>query len=385
MENKEIKEETKELKKAKKNNHHLHGNKNIIVFITFIFIGALLMYGVIYMYPQALSTTKVVKDITVNENGIADAVEKVYDSVVVVSTYKGSTLAASGTGFVYKEDGDKAYILTNYHVIEAGNKVTVTFTNGKVVETTIVGHNQYSDIAVLSVNSKDVISVASIGSSKDARVGDTMFTVGAPLDSTYSWTVTRGILSGKDRMVQVSLSNSASGDYVMKVLQTDASINSGNSGGPLCNSNGEVIGITSLKLVSSGVEGMGFAIPIEDAVATATSIMNGEKTETPYIGISMVDLATAYYQQNYYDIIKNSNLTKGVFVVSVEKDSPADKAGLKDNDIITKINDTDISSMAYLRYELYQHKVGETITITYYRDGKTSTANVVLGTNKSAS
>src|SRR5699024_477323 len=103
--------------------------------------------------------------------------------------------------------------------------------------------------------------VAEIGDNANSRVGDTAFAVGAPLDSAYSWTVTRGIISGKDRMVEVSLSNSSSNDYVMKVIQTDAAINSGNSGGPLCNSNGEVIGVTSLKLVSSGVEGMGFAIP----------------------------------------------------------------------------------------------------------------------------
>lgn len=359
--------------------------KKIITYAAVLLIGALIMYGVIYYYPQAFSTetTKVEKEVTVTEAGIADAVEKVYDAVVVVSTYKDSTLVASGTGFVYKTDDSLAYILTNNHVIESGNKVTVTFTNGKVIETKIVGSNTYSDIALLSVDKGNIISVAEIGSSEDTRVGDTTFAVGAPLDSTYSWTVTRGIISGKDRMVEVALSNSSSNDYVMKVLQTDAAINSGNSGGPLCNSNGEVIGITSLKLVSSGVEGMGFAIPIEDAVSTANSIINGESKTTPYLGISMLDLSTAYYYQNYYDTIKESGLTKGVIIVEVEKNSAAAKAGLESKDIITKIDNTEISSVAYFRYVLYQYNVGDKINITINRNGTEKTIEITLSSNKS--
>ena len=368
----------------KKNNN---STRNIIACIAIFFIGALIMYGVIYYYPQKFSTvtTKEEKNVTVTDEGIADAVEKVYDAVVVVSTYKDTTLVASGTGFVYKSENGTAYILTNNHVISEGNKATVTFTNGNVVETTIVGNNEYADIAVLSIPSSNVITVAEIGSSSDARVGDTTFAVGAPLDSAYSWTVTRGILSGKDRMVEVSLSNSSTSDYVMKVLQTDASINSGNSGGPLCNANGEVIGITNLKLVSSGVEGMGFAIPIEDAINTANSILNGDTVDTPYLGVSMLDLASAYYYPTYYSIIQASGLSKGVIVVDVEKNSAAAKAGLKAKDIITKIGDQEVSSIAYLRYDLYQYKVGDKVDITYYRDGKENTVTVTLGSNKSTS
>jgi serine protease Do len=368
----------------KKNNNT---KRNIILFVAVFFIGALIMYGVVYYYPQSLSTvtTKEEKNVTVTDTGIADAVEKIYDAVVVVSTYKDSTLVASGTGFVYKSENGTAYILTNNHVISEGNKATVTFTNGNVVETTIVGNNEYADIAVLSIPSSNVITVAEIGSSSDARVGDTTFAVGAPLDSAYSWTVTRGILSGKDRMVEVSLSNSSTSDYVMKVLQTDASINSGNSGGPLCNANGEVIGITNLKLVSSGVEGMGFAIPIEDAINTANSILNGDTVDTPYLGVSMLDLASAYYYPTYYSIIQASGLSKGVIVVDVEKNSAAAKAGLKAKDIITKIGDQEVSSIAYLRYDLYQYKVGDKVDITYYRDGKENTVTVTLGSNKSTS
>ena len=232
----------------------------------------------------------------------------------------------------------------------------------------------------LKINKKEVISVAEIGSSEKVRVGDTSFAVGAPLDSVYSWTVTRGIISGKDRMVEVSLSSNA-GDYVMKVLQTDAAINSGNSGGPLCNANGEVIGITSLKLVSESVEGMGFAIPIEVALNYAEKIISGEKITQPYLGISMVNVVDAYYYPQYYNIIKENNISNGVIIVDIEKNSPADKAGLQSKDIIVKINNDEVTSVAYLRYYLYNYNVGDKIEITYIRDSKTLKTTVTLGSN----
>lgn len=357
--------------------------KNIVNYFIIFFVGCLAMYAVIYFFPTSIteSITKLEKDVTVTDTGIADAVEKVYDAVVVVSTYWDDNYIASGTGFVYKKDDDTYYLLTNYHVIEDGDKVTVTFTDGSIKETTIVGHDEYADIAVLSLKSDEELVVAEIGDNANSRVGDTAFAVGAPLDSAYSWTVTRGIISGKDRMVEVSLSNSSSNDYVMKVIQTDAAINSGNSGGPLCNSNGEVIGVTSLKLVSSGVEGMGFAIPIEDAIAKAEQIISGDIKDYPYLGISMVDFANAYYSQ-YYSLIRNSGLDNGVIVASVEKDSAASDGGMKANDIIVAINGEKVTNIAYLRYYLYQNKVGDTITFTVYRDGKNVDLKIKLGSSK---
>lgn len=357
--------------------------KNIVNYFIIFFVGCLAMYAVIYFFPTSIteSITKLEKDVTVTDTGIADAVEKVYDAVVVVSTYRDDNYIASGTGFVYKKDDDTYYLLTNYHVIEDGDKVTVTFTDGSIKETTIVGHDEYADIAVLSLKSDEELVVAEIGDNANSRVGDTAFAVGAPLDSAYSWTVTRGIISGKDRMVEVSLSNSSSNDYVMKVIQTDAAINSGNSGGPLCNSNGEVIGVTSLKLVSSGVEGMGFAIPIEDAIAKAEQIISGDIKDYPYLGISMVDFANAYYSQ-YYSLIRNSGLDNGVIVASVEKNSAASNGGMKANDIIVAINGEKVTNIAYLRYYLYQNKVGDTITFTVYRDGKNVDLKIKLGSSK---
>ena len=334
----------------------------IILLVAFL-LGALGMFALVKYYPVAITNnvTKTVKDVTVTETGIADAVEKVYDSVVTVETYKSGKLYGTGTGFVYKDDGNKAFILTNNHVIESGDEIKVVFTNQKSVKAEIVGSDKYADIAVLNVSSSDIITVASIGDSTSSRIGDTVFAVGAPIDSSaYSWSVTRGILSGKDRLVEVSLSNSTVSDWVMSVLQTDAAINSGNSGGPLANSNGEVVGINSMKLASSSIEGMGFAIPIEDALEYAKRLETGEKIERPYLGVSMYNLADILMQIR-------TDLTSGVYIDKVEKGSPADNAGLQSGDIIVKVGDDNISSVAFLKYQLYKHNVGDKINVSFYR------------------
>jgi len=353
---------------------------SVVVGILAFFLGAIAMYGVIYFFPTSITTitTKLEKDVTVTDKGIADAVEKVYDSVVVVKTYKNDKVMSSGTGFVYKTEGKKAYILTNTHVIENGDQIKVVFTNGKEEEVKIVGSDEYADIALLSIDKDKIVAIAEIGKSDTLRVGDTTFAVGAPLDSAYSWSVTRGIISGKDRLIEVAVSNSKSADWVMSVLQTDAAINSGNSGGPLANSNGEVVGITSLKLVSSGVEGMGFAIPIETAIGYAEKFLSGEKITQPYLGVSMINISEAYYYKEFYDFVKNSNLEEGVVLAEIEKDSAADKAGLKSGDIVVSLNDNKVTSVAYLRYYLYKHEAGDAVKIKYYRDGKLNEVKVKL-------
>lgn len=366
-----------------KNENNNALNTIVIAILTF-FIGAGAFYAVLKLYPTVFikETTKLEKSVTINDTGLAEAVDKVYDSVVVVSTYKNGKGVASGTGFVYKKSGDKAYIMTNNHVIEDGNQILVTFTNQTETEVTVVGSDKYADIAVLAVDSDKIISVAELGSSKDMRLGDTAFAVGAPLDNAYSWSVTRGIVSGKDRLVEVSTSNSSSSDWVMSVLQTDAAINSGNSGGPLANANGEVIGVTSLKLVSDGVEGMGFAIPIETALDYANKIINREEISQPYLGIYMVNVADAYYSRDYYSILSDLKITSGVLVTDVEKGSDAEKAGLQKNDIIIKVDNTQISSLAYFRYVLYSHSVGDKINVTINRNGVEKVLKVSLDTKK---
>lgn len=333
--------------------------------------------ALIVHYNSGTNTTtiKTITDygnVNITDTGIAESVKKVYDSVVVVETYVNDQLYATGTGFVFKEDDNYGYILTNNHVISNGTTIKVIFTDNTEVEVSVVGSDSYSDIAVLKVNKENVLGIATIGSSTSMNVGDTTFAVGAPVDaSTYSWTVTRGILSGKDRVVEVSSSNST---YVMSVLQTDAAINSGNSGGPLCNANGEVIGITNMKINSSSVEGMGFAIPIETAIEYANNFIDGTPIIRPYIGISMKD-----YSANFF------GTSTGVYVASVESGSPGAVAGLASGDIITAIDGVKVSDSAHLRYELYKHNVGDEVTITYTRSNKENTIKVTLGSYNIAS
>lgn len=341
----------------------------ICAAIVCTFVICLLAFGLVYEFYLkniVVETTKIVKDVTVNDNGIADAVEKVYDSVVVVETYVNNQKYSSGTGFVFKTDDDYGYIITNHHVISSGNSVKVMFTNDEQVNAEIVGSDEYADIAILAVEKKYVIGVAEMGTSEDMRLGDTTFAVGAPIDSdVYSWSVTRGILSGKDRVVEVTDSSSRS-TTIMKVLQTDTPINAGNSGGPLCNSNGQVIGVTNMKLSSSQIEGIGFAIPIEEALRYADKIMKGEKIERPYLGVSVYD-ANSFF-----------NSETGVYIQYVENGSLAEKAGLKKGDKILKINDAGIGSSAYFRYELYKYDIGDKITIKIERNKKEMDIEIIL-------
>lgn len=360
------------------------GTKNsvVIAIIIALLIGAGGMYAALYFGLPITSNTiinKSEKEVTVTDAGIADAVEKLYDSVVAVTVYRDGRLLGGGTGFVYKKTETKAYILTNNHVVSQSGNITVKvkFTDEREEEVKVEGKDVYSDLAVLSLKADKVTSVASIGSSENMRLGDTVFTIGCPLDAEYYWSVTRGVLSGKDRMVEVNLSSSSQSDYVIKVLQTDTTINSGNSGGPLANANGEVIGITNMKLVSSDIEGMGFAIPIDDAISFAETIINGESIKRPKLGISMVNLTDTWtlYQNR---LAVNTELTNGVVIADVQKSSPAANAGLKKGDIITALGDDKVKNLAQLRYYLFKHKVGDTVSITYERDGKIEVAKVVL-------
>ena len=357
----------------------------VVVYTTFgLFLGVFLAYGIIYKFPTLFheTITKIERDVTVTDEGIADAVENVYDSVVVVSTYVDKNVYAGGSGFVYKTDNKESYIITNHHVIADGNNYKVTYTDGEVLEATLLGSDQYTDIAVLKVKTKEMANAVKIGKTETLRVGDTTFTVGAPLDNVYSWTVTRGIISGKERLVEVSVDNSYNSDYIMNVLQTDAAVNSGNSGGPLCNSNGEVIGVISAKISSTGVEGMGFAIPIEIAMEKAEQIINGESSEYPYLGVSMASIDDVKREPKYYRYISSYDITEGVMVIDVQKNSAAADAKLQTGDVITKINDKNITNVAYLRYELYKYKVGDVIKVTYIRDGKEAIVDIKLTSRK---
>ena len=360
-----------------------NGNKlfeGILIGILLITIGACGMYFVLQALPGTTIVNKSEKEVTVNENGIADAVEKVYDSVVIVNVYNNGKIYGSGSGFIFKRDNNKYYVMTNNHVAEGADSIKVVLSDDSTYDTTLVGTDRYLDIAVLAFESNKDHSISEIGSSSNARVGDTVFTVGAPIDSSvYSWTVTRGILSGKDRKVTVSTnSNSNVADYIRTALTTDAVINSGNSGGPLCNSNGEVIGITNMKLVSSGIEGMSFAIPIDEAMQYANKLLNGEDVSRPAVGITMSDIANSAYIYYYYGIRVPENVTSGVIVTSIVKGSPAEKGGIKTGDIVIELNGSKVSSMAEFKYELYKYKPGDNVKIKVNRDGNEKELDITL-------
>ena len=372
-------------------------NIRTIFLIVFSFVmGGIIMFALLKWTPlvsEVLGTngnTIITKNGTqvYEKNSLAAAVDKIYDAVAMVSSYQNNTLVSTGSAFVYKTDNNYGYLLTNHHVVDGADKVTVTMSDDKEAEATVLGGDEYLDLAVLRIDKSNVTMVANIGSSEDVKLGDTIFTVGTPMGEEFQGTVTSGILSGKDRMVSVSTSNNTfedyteySNDWVMRVLQFDASINPGNSGGPLLNVNGEVIGICSLKLASEEVEGMGFAIPIEYAMNHIETLEKGEAISWPVLGVSMVnasDSAGLYRNR----IMIDRNITEGVVVVQAEKGSGAYDAGLTTGDVITKIDGKEVKDSAYLRYELYQHQAGDTIKVTYIRDGKEHTVDVKLSASE---
>lgn len=354
--------------------------KTLIYFITILLgisIGAFGMYYVLSNYDLQTNeiTTKIQKEVTVNENGISDGIENIYDSVVVVENYQKSRLAGIGSGFIYDENG---YVMTNHHVIDKASEVKAILMSGDTLTADVIGSDEYADIAILRIDKNYVKSVAVIGNSEKSKVGDTVFTIGSPMSSDYAGTVTRGILSGKDRMVEVSV-NSSTNDWVMNVMQTDAAINPGNSGGPLCNVSGEVIGINSMKIAQSEIEGIGFAIPIEEAMKYAKQIVSGEKVKRPLLGISMGDLATSSYMLRREGITIDSSITSGVVVFSVSNNGPASKAGVLKGDVIIKIGEYNVSNSARLKYYVSKYKPGDNIDIVLIRGSEQKTLKITLG------
>lgn len=326
------------------------------------------------------------KEVTVTDKGISDAVSKLYDASVIVEVGTSEDkLSGWGSGFVYKTDDKYGYIFTNHHVVDGAKSIKIILSNETEVTGELVGSDEYADVAVVKIPKDKVIAVAEIGKSEDVLVGDTIFAIGTPVSLEYSFTVTRGILSGKNRMVEMSSSAKKSyygqsGDsWYMNLLQIDASINSGNSGGPLANSNGEVIGITNSKLSSSSlsgasIENMGFAIPIEDALSVAEYLENNGKVTRPVLGVTMTSVEGAEYN----GVKISDSITSGAVITDVSSGSTADAAKLKKGDVIIKLDDYKIKDYKYLKYYLYRYRVGDKVKITYIRDGKEKTVEVTL-------
>ena len=324
---------------------------------------------------ESTGVVKCNNKITIDESGISTAVGEIYDATVTIQNYQNNKLAGTGSGFVYKKDSKYGYIMTNHHVIEGSDKLLVTMSNDDQAEATLLGSDQYLDIAVIRIDVKYVTQVAKIGSSENSNIGDSVITVGSPVGYDYRGSVTRGTLSGKNRMIEVSIKTT--NDFVMRVLQIDAAINPGNSGGPLVNIKGEVIGINSLKLVEDRIEGMGFAIPIEYAMSFADDLEKGKELERPFIGITMLN-STDTYRLYQNGIRLSDDIEEGVVIVNISEGSGADKAGLQKGDVITSINGNKVSNVAYLKYELYKSKAGDTVEIRIIRNKKEKTIKVTL-------
>lgn len=351
-------------KSSEKSNWLGKNFKYILLFV----LGFVFAIIFIFCFKEVILKSSSV-EVDLHDNGINLGIKKVYDATVYIENYKNGKLFVSGTGFVYKKESGKGYILTNYHVVNGSTSLKVTFSDDSKVIAKYVGGDEYSDIAVISVDDSAVKQVTKLGSSASSVLGDTVFTVGSPVGDEYRGTVTRGILSGKDRLVSVAVGGGVN-DYVMKLLQTDAAMNPGNSGGPLCNVNGEVIGMNSLKLVKNEVEGMGFAISIEDINGHLDTFEKGEKIKRPYLGISMINLENKEAME-YYGLSKkvDTKLEKGVVIEEVQSGTSAD-GKLMAGDIIIKLNGTKVDNMAYLRYELFKHEVGDKVVFTVERDDK---------------
>ena len=337
-----------------------------------------------------------------NENSTTQAVNKVKDAVVSIITYSSSSsrqssvfngdetnsdsdnqqIASEGSGVIYKKDDKDAYLVTNTHVINGASKVDIRLADGTKVPGEIVGSDTFSDIAVVKISSEKVTTVAEFGDSSQLSVGETAIAIGSPLGSEYANTVTQGIVSSLNR--NVSLKSEDGQAISTKAIQTDTAINPGNSGGPLVNIQGQVIGITSSKIASNGgtsVEGLGFAIPSNDAQNIIKQLESDGKVTRPALGIQMVNLSNV----GASDLRKlniPSGLTSGVVVRSVQNNMPAN-GHLQKYDVITKVDDKEIASSTDLQHALYNHAIGDTIKVTYYRNGKEETTSIKLDKNSS--
>ena len=338
---------------------------------------------------QVHSTT--VKTAYKNTTSTSEAVDKVKNAVVSVITYSDSSnqglfekeensdsqISSEGSGVIYKKEGKYAYLVTNTHVINGAKKVDILLADGNKVPGEVVGSDVYSDIAVVRISADKAKAVAEFGDSNQLTVGETAIAIGSPLGTDYANSVTQGIISSQGRNVNLKADNGQ--NISTRALQTDAAIDPGNSGGPLINIQGQVIGITSSKISNNGqtsVEGMGFAIPANDVVNIIKQLEEKGKVVRPALGIQMMDLSNLS-TSDLSQLKLPEKISGGVLVRSTLENMPASDK-LQRYDVITKIDDTDIESTADLQSALYSHQINDTIKVTFYRDGKQQTTSIKL-------
>ncbi|KHF40090.1 S1C family serine protease [Halalkalibacter okhensis] len=322
---------------------------------------------------------------------VTQAVDRVSDAVVGVINMQQSNFFSSseanegtGSGVIYKKSGDKAYVVTNHHVIERANEIEVSLADGTRVPAELLGTDVITDLAVLEIDGTNVETVAQFGSSKTLRVGEPALAIGNPLGLRFSSTVTQGIISATERSIPVDLTGNGQIDWHAEVLQTDAAINPGNSGGALVNIEGQVIGINSMKIAQSSVEGIGFAIPTEIAIPVIEDLESIGEVRRPQMGVgihSLSEIPSAYWQET---LKLPEDIKGGVVVTSIAPTSPADRAGMQEYDVIVDIDGEPMEDGHDLRRYLYtEKKIGDELEVTIYRDGKKEVITVQLAEQES--
>ncbi|UOR11117.1 S1C family serine protease [Halobacillus amylolyticus] len=309
------------------------------------------------------------------QEAVTQAVNETAQTVVGVSNIKegprGLQKAGTGSGVIYKKDGNQAYIVTNHHVVENASQLEVILSDGTKVEAELKGSDPLTDLAVLQIDSEHVEEVAELGSAEDVEVGQTAIAIGNPLGMEFAGSVTKGIVSGLNRNIPVDINGDRQPDWQTEVIQTDAAINPGNSGGALVNLQGEVIGINSMKIAKEKVEGIGFAIPMDVAKPVIKDLENHGSVERPYMGVSLQDVSQVPGSILERKLNLPSAVKQGVIVAGVAQGTPAADANLQKYDVITKIDDKKVTSLMSLRHYLYtEAKAGEQVELTVYRNGE---------------
>ncbi|AKS39750.1 serine protease [Anoxybacillus gonensis] len=316
---------------------------------------------------------------------VTKAVNKVSNAVVGIVNIQEASFwseggeAGTGSGVIYKKEGNKAYIVTNHHVVEGASRVEVSLSDGTKVPARLLGSDVWTDLAVLEIDAKHVTNVAEFGNSDVVKVGEPVIAVGNPLGLQFAGSVTQGIISGVNRTIPIDIDQDGIPDWHAEVLQTDAAINPGNSGGALVNIEGQVIGINSMKIAQEAVEGIGLSIPINYAKPIIADLEKFGQVRRPYMGVelrSLSDIPAYHWQQTLH---LPANVKEGVAILQVVPGSPAAQAGLREFDVIVALDDENIPDVIALRKHLYNRKqIGDTMKVTFYRDGKKQTVTLKL-------
>ncbi|MBG9980760.1 trypsin-like peptidase domain-containing protein [Facklamia sp. DSM 111018] len=283
-----------------------------------------------------------------------------------------------GSGVIYRIDGDQAYIVTNHHVIEGAEALEVQLKNGETLDAELIGSDSLSDLAVLKMDSAGIEKALEFADSDKIQVGQTAIAIGSPLGSDFATSVTKGIVSGLNRSVPVDTDGDMTPDWDMNLLQTDAAISPGNSGGALINSAGQLIGINSSKLSARGVEGMGFAIPTNDVVDIVSQLEENGEVIRPVLGIRYTSLDRIHPDYRTEVMGLDQEELNGAFVMEVVPESSADKAGIEKYDLITALDGEEIEGTADLKQKLYKYRVGDKINVTIRRKSEEKEIEVNL-------